>query len=139
VEEQKEVFLTAATQEREKADEEADAELDKARETLEKRAKEIQENDALDEIAKTQMLRQAQISEQQRLSLHEAQIEQDKNRRIREIQADTKRKVQALESSIRFWAVVLPPLPALALGIYVFFIRISAENESVPGSRRRQA
>ena len=93
----------------------------------------------MDEIAKTQMLRQAQISEQQRLSLQEAQIEQDKNRRIREIQADTKRKVQALESSIRFWAVVLPPLPALALGIYVFFIRISAENESVPGSRRRQA
>ena len=139
VEEQKEVFLTAATKEREKADEEADAELDKAREKLQKRSKEIQENDALDEIAKTQMLRQAQISEQQRLSLQEAQIEQDKNRRIREIQADTKRKVQALESSIRFWAVVLPPLPALALGIYVFFMRISAENESVPGSRRRQA
>ncbi|WP_182867518.1 Gldg family protein [Rhodopirellula sp. JC639] len=138
VEQQKRQFLEAANQAEREADQQADEELELRRQQLGKRVKEIQENNDLDPIAKAQMLEQAQQAEQKRLSLAEAQIEQQKNDEIRKIRASTNRQIKSLESTIRFWSVCLPAIPAFALGAFVFVQRKRDEQTSVIDSRRRK-
>ncbi|MGM0486240.1 MAG: Gldg family protein [Planctomycetota bacterium] len=130
-------FLEDANQAKKDADQEAEAELEKRREQLTGRVKEIEEDESLDPIAKRQMLRQAQEAEQQRLSLAEAQIEQRKESQLREIRSETERQRQALQSKVQFWAVWLPPIPAVVVGALVFWRRWRAEKSLVIASRRR--
>ncbi|MFK8113801.1 MAG: Gldg family protein [Rubripirellula sp.] len=137
VEQQKRSFLEAANKAEKDADEAATEELEKRREQLTKRVKEIEENEALDPIAKQQMLRQAQEAEQQRMTLAEAKIDQEKNDSIRKIRGETDNQVRALESRIRFWAVWLPAIPALLIGVIVFANRWRDEKTTVVSSRRR--
>ncbi|MCM2373688.1 Gldg family protein [Aporhodopirellula aestuarii] len=137
VETQKRGFLDAANKAERDADKAADAELALRREQLSKRAKEIRENESLDPIAKAQMLQQAQEAEQKRMSLAEAQIEQEKNDEIRKIRATTNRQIRKLESNIRLWSVGLPAIPALAMGLLVFVQRTRDERNTVVETRRR--
>ena len=137
VEAQKRGFLEAANKEQKNADEEAEKELEARKEQLGKRVKEIEENEDLDPVAKIQLVEQARQAEQQRLSLAEAQIEQKKDNSIRKIQAKTNRQIKGLESWIRVWAVLLPALPALLIGMLVFFRRVSDEKSTVVDIRRR--
>jgi ABC-2 type transport system permease protein len=137
VENQKREFLEAANKAELQADKAADEELETRREQLSKRVKEIEEDANLDPIAKNQMLRQAQEAEQQRLNLAEARIEQSKNDEMRKIRANTNNQVRSLESFIRLWAVWLPALPALAVGLIVFARRWADEKSSVSSKRRR--
>lgn len=130
-------FLQAANEAERKADAEADKELDARREQLGRRLKEIRENRDLDPIARAQLERQAQEAEQQRLSLAEAQIEDQKNRQIGRIHNDTKQKIERMESNIQLWAVWLPPVPALCVGLFVFARRLKNERENVSANRRR--
>ena len=83
------------------------------------------------------MLRQAQEAEQQRLNLAEAKIEQDKNDSVRKIRAKTNTQIRSLESFIRLWAVWLPALPALAVGLTVFMSKLADEKKQVSSKRRR--
>lgn len=137
VERQKREFLEAANSAELEADKAADEELEIRREQLSERVKEIEENENLDPIAKNQMLRQAQEAEQQRLNLAEARIEQTKNDEIRKIRARTNNQIRSLESFIRLWAVWLPALPALAVGMIVFARRWVDEKTHVSSKRRR--
>ena len=137
MEARKRAFLEDANKAEKLADGEADDELEIRREQLTKRVKEIETDENLDPIAKAQMLKQAQEAEQQRLSLAEAQIEQRKNTEIRKIKANTNRQIQQLESNIRIWAVWLPPIPALLVGLLVFVNRLKTERKNVVASRRR--
>ncbi len=137
VEARKREFLEQANKAENAADAEADEELANRREQLSKRVNEIEQNENLDPIAKSQLLKQAQEAEQQRLNLAEAQIEQRKNNQIRKIQANTNRQIQSLESGIRRWAVWLPPLPALLVGLFVLINRVQSEKRNVVASRRR--
>ena len=130
--------LNAAASEAEKAaDKEADDEVTKRRQLLSKQVEEIDQNDSLDPIAKSQMLQQAQQAQQQRMSLAEAQIEQKKNKQLRKIRADTNRKVQAWQSYLRSLAILLPPIPAVVVGICVLLFRWSGEKKNIVAGRRR--
>ena len=137
VEKQKRTFLEDANKAEKRADEEADKELASRREQLKKRLEEIRANKDLDPIARAQLERQAQEAEQQRLSLTEAQIEQSKNKEIGRIRADTNRQIRSLESRIRVWAVLLPPIPAILLGLFMFLRRLDKEKRNIVASRRR--
>lgn len=137
VEEQKREFLEAANRAETDADKAADEELEQRRTQLTKRVEEIQSNEDLDPIAKSQMLQQAQQAEQKRMSLAEAQIEQKKNDEIRKIRATTNRQIRKLESNIRLWSVGLPAIPALAIGLFVFVQRSRDEKNTIVETRRR--
>lgn len=139
VEEQTRGFLEAANKAEQQADAKASSELATRREQLGKRVQEIQENADLDPIAKVQMLKQAQEAEQKKMSLAEAQIEQEKNEEIQKIRAVTNRQIESLESSIRSWAVWLPPIPALVVGAIVFGRRLRNERKTLIDSRRRRS
>ncbi len=135
---QKKRFIEEAARQEAEADAAADQELEARREQLQARVKEIEADEDLDPIAKAQMVQQAQEAEQQRLSLAEAQIEQRKNREIRKIQAETRRKTRAVEIQTQIAAVILSPLPAVFLGLLVLGKRRNDEKRLVIDSRRRQ-
>jgi ABC-2 type transport system permease protein len=139
VEADKRAFLEEKNRAEKESESAADDELAKRREQLSATAKQIEENENLDPIAKAQQLKQAQEAEQQRLSLAEAQIEQSKNEEVRKIANRTNRQIDALESSIQRWAVWLPPLPALCLGLIIFLTRWNSERKSVAPTRRRNS
>jgi ABC-2 type transport system permease protein len=83
------------------------------------------------------MIQQAQQAEEHRLSLAEAQIEQEKNREIKRIRADTNRKTRAVEIQTQVAAIFLSPLPAILLGLLVLGKRLSDEKRIIVDSRRR--
>lgn len=139
VESQKRAFLEEANKAEQEADRRADAELANRRDQLSARLKEIRENEDLDPIAKAQAEQQAKEAEQQRLSLAEAQIEDNKNKQIARIRANTNSEIRELESRIRRWAVWLPPIPAVCVGLIVFGRRLRDERRNVVARRRRDA
>ncbi|GIW98916.1 MAG: ABC transporter permease [Pirellulaceae bacterium] len=138
VERMKKVFLEQANKAEREADRQAEEELEKRREQLQARVKEIQENQQLDPIAKAQLVEQAQQAEQQRLSLAEAQIEQEKNNEIQKIRATTNRQVKLLEWRIRLLSILLPAIPAVLVGVIMLAIRLADERRSVSPDRRRK-
>jgi ABC-2 type transport system permease protein len=133
---QKNEFLAEANKRETAADSKADDELKERQDQLKKRVEEIRANENLDPIAKQQMIDQAQQAESQRLSLAEAQIEQDKNREIKKIRAETNRKTRSVEIKTQIAAIVLSPLPAIGLGLLVMLIRLIHEKRIVVDSRR---
>ena len=137
VEDRKRTFLEDAYRAEKNADAEADNELAMRQKQLSQRVQEIEADKNLDPIARAQMLRQAQEAEQQRLDFAKAQIEQRKNNQIRKIHSTTNRHIQRLESNIHLWAVWLPPIPAICMGLFVFVTRLTAEKHGVIASRRR--
>lgn len=137
VEEEKSEFLNESAAKRTQADEKAEEELEKAKERLAVRVTEIESDDSLDPIAKQQLLQQATQDEQQKLSLIQAQIEQEKNDTIREIDMETNREVAAIEARHRRSAIWLPPIPAILAGIVLLLLRQKNENKNITSSRRR--
>ena len=137
IEKKKRAFLEEANSAEVASDKAAKEELETRREQLQARVKEIEENSSLDPIAKTQMLRQAQEAEQQRLNLAEAKIEQNKNDVVRKIRAKTNSQIQSLEARTRLWAVWAPAFPALIVGLAVFMAKIAEEKKQVSVKRRR--
>ncbi len=137
VEKEKNAFLEDSAAKRTEADEKADEELEKAQERLSARVDEIEADDALDPIAKQQLLQQAQQDEQQRFSLIQAQIEQEKNEKIRQIDMETNREVAAIEANHRRRAIWLPPIPAILAGLVVLIIRLTNEGKYIAPARRR--
>ena len=138
MEELKQKSMESANEAEQQADKDAEKELEERRDQLAKRVKEIAENEDLDPIAKTQLRNQAEQAEQQRMSLAEAQIEQKKQEKIRKIRADKNREDRRLENRARLLSVILPPIPALALGVFVFVWRLRDEKSNVVESRRRK-
>ena len=137
VELEKSEFLTVSEDKRKEADAEAEEALEKAEERLSARVKEIEEDESLDPLAKRQMLQQAQQDEQQKFSLAQAQIEQEKNDVIRQIEMETNREVASIEAFYRLLAIWAPPIPALLAGIVMLIIRVSSEKNNVVATRRR--
>ncbi len=137
LERQKNEFHEEANKREAIADQEAENELKDRQEQLKARVEEIRGNEGLDPIAKEQLMRQAQQAEEQRLSLAEAQIEQNKNRAIKRIRADTNRKTRSVEIQTQIAALFLSPLPAIFLGLLVMGKRLSDEKRMVVDSRRR--
>ena len=125
--------------ERQKADDEAkneaDEQLEKAQERLDKQVDEIRNNDALSTQEKEQRLSIAQQNEQRRLDVQKANIEREKNRKDEQNKAREQRQIREAESQIRFFAVAIPPIPAILLGFIVLLSRLNAERSNIERSR----
>jgi len=136
VEAQKSVSLEERNKEEEKATKEADEELEIAKENFSKEVTKIQNDESLDARTKTIMLRMAQDSEQRKANVAEANIEREKLERIEDIKSKTERQIRTIENRVRFWAIVIPPIPALILGITILCLRIYNENRDIATTRR---
>lgn len=137
VEKRTEKFIKQSLEEREAAAEEAKKNLDAEKEKFEQKIKKIEDDNTLDEVAKLQQLALARQERDRKIEVFEAQNEQEKQRKLDEIRAREKREVRGVEHFYARLATILPPIPALILGFFVWFRRLQNEQREVPPARRR--
>ncbi len=128
-------FRKAQTDERGKAEGEAKEQLSKAQERLTKTVEEIEKDTSLTPQQKAQKISIARETEQRKLDVMRANIEREKAKKIEAIEAKTKQQIRAYEDRIRWWCLLLPPLPAIVLGVIVLSSRINAEYRNVEADR----
>jgi ABC-2 type transport system permease protein len=61
----------------------------------------------------------------------------ERNAEVGKIKHQTEREIQAIQNRYKTWAVALPPILPLLVGIVVFFNRRAGEREGVAASRLR--
>lgn len=128
-------FRKAQTDERGKAEGEAKEQLSKAQERLTKIVEEIEKDTTLTAQQKAQKIGIARETEQRKLDVMRANIEREKAKKIESIEAKTKQQIRAYEDWIRWWCILLPPIPAVVLGVIVLSSRINAEYRNVEADR----
>ncbi|MEZ4451524.1 MAG: GldG family protein [Nannocystaceae bacterium] len=117
----------------------ADDDLKAAQAALEAAVKAIQDRTDLDETTKAVLLKSAEDAENRRLAAKREVIEREKARVVARIEAEHLREVDAVQNKIRLAADLLPPIPALILGMVIFGLRRRREHESIPSARKRGA
>ena len=128
-------FRKAQTDERGKAEGEAREQIDKAQESLTKTVEEIEKDTSLSPAQKNQKIGIARETEQRKLDVKRANIERERAQKIERIEAKTKQQIRAYEDWIRWWCILLPPIPAVVLGVIVLSSRINAEYRNVEADR----
>ena len=85
---------------------------------------------------KRSMLEQLVRNEQRKLEQVAAELENERNEKIRAIRLDTEKSIQEIQRQYKLAAVLIPPIPPLLLGLIVFTRRRLREREGISKSRR---
>ncbi len=94
-------------------------------------------NKEIDETEKRQRIGLAEQHGNQRLQRTVDQAQKQINKQIAEIERGLASDVSRVQDGYKMWAVFLPPVPPLLVGLFVFFGRRSREREGVARSRLR--
>ncbi|MCA9111499.1 MAG: Gldg family protein, partial [Planctomycetaceae bacterium] len=136
VQERVKEFTEQSIKRQAEAKEQADERLEAARERLQAKVDEIQNDTSLDARGKQQLLRTAQQNLNRQLELEEAEIERAKEAEIRNAKMVSDRSIREIEDSVWRWAVLIPPIPAILVGLIMFSIRITNERQNIDSTRR---
>ncbi|MEZ6054685.1 MAG: ABC transporter permease, partial [Planctomycetaceae bacterium] len=136
VQHQKEQFINQRIARQTEAKEKADDRLDDAKKRLQDKVDEIQNDSSLDARTKQQLLRNAQKNLTRQLELEEAEIERLKEAEVRQAKVASERSIREIEDSVWRWAVLIPPIPAILVGLIMFSIRITNERQNIDSTRR---
>ncbi len=117
----------------------ADAELEEAKTALEAAVAAVKERDDLDETTKQVLLKSAEETENRRLIAKTETIERDKLRAVARTETEHRRSVDEIQNRIRIWSLLLPPIPALLMGIFIFMRKRMRERDNIPAARRHGA
>jgi len=121
----------------EQANAKADAELKVAQANLEKAVQTIRERTDLDETTKDVSLSSVEAAENRRLQARTAEIEREKEREVAKIDNKHGREIDEIQNRLRLLAVLIPPLPALFLGAFIFGRKRRRERDAIPSRRRK--
>ena len=88
------------------------------------------------QAALTRLAVQQQL-EQRRLEAETERLRRERDRNMQKIEHGLESQIREVQTWFKFWAVVLPIMPPLALGLVIFFRRRSRERESITVARRR--
>jgi ABC-2 type transport system permease protein len=83
-------------------------------------------------LQEAQLLRQA---EQKKLDATQQRIERREEEAIAEAEQEMQQAIRRIENSVRFWALVLPPLPVILIGLFVLVLQVRREQASTPLTR----
>jgi ABC-2 type transport system permease protein len=131
IEDNVEAFRTSQVEESAKADQEAKKALDEVNAALQKDIDKIEADTSLDPQTKAIMKKAAVQNQQQVLDVKKANIENEKKRKVKTIKERTERQIRSIENFGRILAIILPPIPALLLGIFVFAQRSQGERQGI--------
>jgi ABC-2 type transport system permease protein len=79
----------------------------------------------------------AQQEGERRLETKNAQLSQKRDRELKQIERDLALDVRQVQDRYKMWAILLPPILPLVLGLYVFFNRRASERQGVSKTRLR--
>jgi len=76
-----------------------------------------------------------QAVENRRLKVARTTIEDEKERQIEDSRADMESSIRGIQNTIKLLAVILPPIPALVLFLFVSIRRLARERIGVSADR----
>ena len=135
VEAQTQVFTKKRNEERISADAEAKKQLDEAKKRLQKQIEAVRSDKSLDERSKFLKGQMLQEEEARRLAIEEAEIENKKKQQIEKARNESEREIRNIEFRYSLLSVILPPIPALLVGLWVFLRRLADENRNINPDR----
>ena len=136
VEVQARSFIEQRTVEELEAEEEAEQAIKQAQHRLNERVEAVEGRDDIDLQAKQIMVRNLQEVENRRLTVLEANIETGKNAKIQASRENMESQIQRIQSTIRTFAILLPPVPVFAIGVWIFVKRQRRERDGAAAARR---
>ncbi len=128
VEAQVKSFDKELAQKTKEAEDQASEELLQAQKAFDKEVESVRNRTEWDERTKEIQLANLQAVAQRRLDVKKQIIEDKKLNEIREGKAESERKIRGIRNNVRFVAAVIPPLPPLILGLFVWIGRLRREN-----------
>ena len=129
VEAQTRAFTERRTQEEQQAERDAQKALADAQAREVARIDEIRVRTDVNDQAKQTMVRNVEAVEKRKLEVLSANIDLAEQAKIQTIRENMEAQVQGIRDAIRTAAVVVPPLPIFALGIFTFVRRQRRERE----------
>ena len=82
-------------------------------------------------------MRMAEERKNEELRQVNEEIEQTKQRDMRQIRNETERAIRSIEGTYKWAGILLPPLPAILLGILFLVMRLKTETSNIPSDRSR--
>ena len=84
---------------------------------------------------KNQLLRTAQQNLTRQLELEEAEINRERDAAIRQAENESKMHIKVIEDRVWLWAVLIPPIPAIIVGLTMLSLRITNERSNIDPKR----
>jgi ABC-2 type transport system permease protein len=135
LEERTKTYVDDLQAETKSAEDAAVDELAAATKRLEEKIEALRKRTDLDERTKEIMLGNSEAVERRRLDVEKKNIEDAKRRKIADSKADMELNIRNIQRQVRLVAMVVPPLPAVILGLIVFAVRIRRENRGANPNR----
>jgi ABC-2 type transport system permease protein len=110
------------------AEDEAKRKLNEVQEKLDEDVRKIEEDTMLDPRTKAIQQEMAKDRRQRELDVAKAGIDTAKAKSVRRARDKAEREVRRIENSVWLFAVLLPPVPALLLGLFVLSSRSMNER-----------
>jgi len=129
-------FVEQRTLDEQQAEEEAEQALTEAQERLDERVAEVQNRTDIDAQAKQIMARNLEQVENRRLAVLSSNIETEKETKIRASLESMETQIRRIQSTIKTFAILLPPVPVFALGVWTFVRRQKREREGAVAAHR---
>jgi ABC-2 type transport system permease protein len=136
VEQQTAKYVEERIESTKKADEEAKQKLKDAQGRFDEKRAEIEKNTQLSPPVKEEMIRRLKEGEERRVEVAKASIDRDKQQEIDSARNAAERRIRETEHKFMLMAVLIPPVPALVLGLSVFFLRLGRERRAITPERR---
>ena len=136
VEAQTAEFIEQRTAEEQQAEADAEQALTEAQQRLNDRVAELQGRTDIDAQTRQIMVRNLEEVENRRLEVLSANIETEKETRIQASRENMEAQIRRIQTSIKTFAILLPPVPVVLLGIAIFIRRNRREREGAAAAHR---
>jgi len=137
IEEKTEARKEEAIEARERFNKEFDEDEEKEQKAFQKKIDDLQNRKDMDPQQMLIEVAMAQQDGQRRRDATIQRLKQERDREINKIETKLTLQIRAVQDRYKLWAVMLPPIPPLVVGVIVFFIRRSKEREGVSRARLR--
>ena len=136
VEAQTAAFIDQRTQDQQEAERDAEEALTQAQARLNDRVAELQSRDDIDAQAMQIMVRNLERVENRRLEVLSTNIEAEKQTAIRGSRETMESQIRQIQTTIKTFAILLPPIPVLLMGVVILVRRQRREREGAALAHR---